>query len=217
MLHGPRCNIDVAFTRYLCNVLGVPTTVSDSDLLDAAKRVFAAHGYAGATLERLAAEAGVNRATLHRRGVNKDDLLAQLAARGTEVYRQEMWPALTATGSGAARLGLALEALCRSTEANLELLVALNGRTEGIFHRDEPEPLTRDVFTDPLARILQDGAADGSLREVDVAETATVLFNMVGWTYMHLRTGHGWSPDRARAGTLDPLLRGLIVAGEAGG
>lgn len=189
----------------------MPTTVSDAELLDAAKRVFAKHGYAGATLERLAAEAGVNRATLHRRGIDKDGLLAQLAAQGTENYRREMWPALTGAGSGAERLALALEALCRSTEANLGLLVALNGRTEGIFHREEPEPLTRDVFTEPLARILADGAADGSLREVDVVETATVLFNMVGWTYMHLRTGHGWTAKRARAGTLDPLLDGLVI------
>jgi AcrR family transcriptional regulator len=195
----------------------VSRTVSDDELLDAAKRVFAKHGYAGATLERLAAEAGVNRATLHRRGVSKDDLLAQLAAQGTENYRREMWPALTGTGTGAERLGLALEALCRSTEANLGLLVALDGRTEGIFHREEPEPLTRDVFTEPLARILADGAADGSLREVDVAETATVLFNMVGWTYLHLRTGHGWSPERATAGTLDPLLDGLVIEAEGGG
>jgi AcrR family transcriptional regulator len=195
----------------------MPSTLSDTALVDAAKRVFAAHGYAGATLERLAAEAGVNRATLHRRGVNKDDLLAQLAARATEDYRQQMWPALTGAGSGAARLRLALEALCNSTEANLELLVALSGRTEGIFHREEPEPLTRDVFTDPLARILRDGAADGSLRAVDVEETATVLFNMVGWTYMHLRTGHGWSAGRARAATLDPLLGGLVLGEEAGG
>lgn len=189
----------------------MPTTVSDAELLDAAKRVFAKHGYAGATLERLAAEAGVNRATLHRRGIDKDGLLAHLAAQGTENYRREMWPALTGAGSGAERLALALEALCRSTEANLGLLVALNGRTEGIFHREEPEPLTRDVFTEPLARILADGAADGSLREVDVVETATVLFNMVGWTYMHLRTGHGWTAKRARAGTLDPLLDGLVI------
>ncbi len=195
----------------------MPSSTPDAALVDAAKRVFAAHGYGGATLERIAAEAGVNRATLHRRGVNKDSLLAQLAAQGIEEYRRQMWPALTGTGNGAARLGLAFDALCRSTEENLELLVALSGRTEGIFHRDEPEPLTRDVFTDPLARILSDGVADGSLRAVDVEQTATVLFNMVGWTYMHLRTGHGWSARRARAATLDPLLSGLVVdTGEAG-
>ncbi|HKZ14889.1 MAG TPA: hypothetical protein VJL81_13695 [Solirubrobacterales bacterium] len=128
-----------------------------------------------------------------------------------------MWPALTGTGNGAERLALALDALCRSTEAKLELLIALSGRTEGIFHRDEAEALTRDVFTDPLARILSDGAADGSLRSVDVEGTATVLFNMVGWTYMHLRTEHGWTAERARAATLDPLLSRLVADdGEAG-
>src|SRR5262249_23834132 len=99
---SPRRNIDVALPHQLC-LAGtmVPTTSSDAELLEAAKRAFAAHGYAGATLERIAAEAGVNRVTLHRRGVSKDGLLAQLAARGTEVYQQQMWPALTGPGSGA--------------------------------------------------------------------------------------------------------------------
>jgi hypothetical protein len=59
------------------------------------------------------------------------------------------------------------------------------------------------VFTDPIERILRDGIADGSLRPVDPLETATVLFSLVGWTCIHLRTGHAWSaraqhPGRAR-------------------
>jgi hypothetical protein len=37
-----------------------------------------------------------------------------------------------------------------------------------------------------------------------------VLFNIVGWTYIHLRTGHGWGAERAREATLDPVLHGLI-------
>src|SRR5712691_2532581 len=72
-------------------------------------------------------------------------------------------------------------------EANLELLVALQAHTDAVFHEEGEQPLTRSVFTEPLERLLRDGAADGSLRDVDPVEMATVLFNLVGWTYIHLR------------------------------
>ena len=62
------------------------------------------------------------------------------------------------------------------------------------------------MWTDPLERLLRDGAADGSLRERPARQTATVLFNLVGWTYIHLRSGHGWSPERALDATLDIAL-----------
>jgi hypothetical protein len=49
------------------------------------------------------------------------------------------------------------------------------------------------------------------LRDVDAVETTTVLFNLVGWTYIHLRTGHGWRPEHALRATLDPVLHGLVA------
>jgi AcrR family transcriptional regulator len=189
--------------------------IAHPQLLEAARRAFAAHGYGGATIERIAAEAGLSRVTLHRRGVTKDGLLAELVARATDDYQRAMWPALTADGSGAERLGQALQALCASAEEHMALLVALRAQSDAIFHRDgEEEALTRTVFTAPLEKLLRDGAADGSLREVDPVETATVLFNLVGWTYIHLRTGHGWKPERARRATLDPVLHGLLSPAE---
>lgn len=169
-------------------------------------------------MDRIAAEAGVSRVTLHRRGVTKDGLLAGLAEAATDAYRRALWPALTGPGSAAERLRLALEALCGSAEEHMALLVAVRARSDAIFHReDEPEALTRSVFTEPLEKLLREGAADGSLREVDALETATVLFNMVGWTYIHLRTEHGWPPARAVRATLDPPLLGLCAPPRAGG
>jgi hypothetical protein len=100
----------------------------------------------------------------------------------------------------------------------MALLVALRAQSDGIFHReDAEEALTRTVFTEPLEKLLRDGTADGSVRAVDPAEMATVLFNLVGWTYIHLRTGHGWKPERALRATLDPVLHGLLTAAERTG
>lgn len=152
--------------------------------------------------------------TLHRRGVTKDGLLAELVARATEDYRRALWPALTGDGTGADRLETALAALCASAEEHMPLLVALRAQSDGIFHREgEEEALTRSVFTEPIEKILRDGIADGTIRDVDALETATVLFNLVGWTYIHLRTGHGWRPERALRATLDPVLHGLVGQG----
>ena len=178
-------------------------------LLAAAERTFSRVGYGAATMERIAEDAGLSRVTLHRRGVTKERLLSELTARATEDYRAAMWPALTGPGPAAERLHRALEVLCGEAERHMGLLIALRAQMDAVFHQEEDEALTRNVFTEPLERLLRDGMGDGSLRAVDPEEMATVLFNMVGWTYIHLRTGHGWPPERARRAALDPVWHGL--------
>ncbi len=188
-------------------------TPIEQAVLEAGRRAFKRHGYQGATLERIAAEAGLSRVTLHRRGISRAAILAVLADRAVEDYRAAMWPALTATGDGRVRLEQALGSLCDVAEANLELLVALRSQADAVFHdaSGEEEALTRSVFTEPFERLLRDGFADGSLRACDPSETATVLFNLVGWTYVHLRTGHYWKPKRARSATLEVALHGVVA------
>jgi len=163
-------------------------------------------------MERIATEAGVSRVTLHRQGVTKDRLFADLVVAATERYRAAVWPALTGEGPGAQRLEQALTALCSVADEELELLVALRAQSDAVFHEPgEDEQLTRSVFTEPLERILRDGTADGTVRPGDAVERATVLFNLVGWTYVHLRTDHRWSAERARRVTLDLALRGVLT------
>lgn len=197
----------------------VKALTSHADVLRAARAVFEQHGYGAATVERIAARAGVSRVTLHRRGLTKDALLGELVAGATEDYRRAMWPALTGRGSGAKRLARALEALCVASEEQMALLVALRAQNDAIFHRDdgEEEVMTRSVFTDPLEKLLREGIDDGSLREVDPLQTATLLFNLVGWTYIHLRSDHGWKPERARRATLDLVLHGLLAPAAVAG
>lgn len=184
--------------------------VVDDALLTGAHRAIERWGWRQATLERIAAEAGVSRMTLHRRGITRDGLLAALAERLETAYRSAMWPALTARGSGRERLESALAGYCGSVEANLEVLSALaEADHNAIFHDEHRGGLTRPGFTEPIRRLLEDGAADGSLVADDAEETATLLLNLVGWTYRHLRRGHGWSAERARDGVLRIALDGV--------
>jgi AcrR family transcriptional regulator len=188
-------------------------------IVDAARHVLAQDGLAAATLERISSAAGVSRMTLHRRGVSKADILRAIATELERDYRESLWPALVARGTGRERLELALAALCDVTERNLALLGALSAAARGAIYHDDPAnpsegALTREVFVEPLQRLLLDGAADGTLRaDLDATETATVLFNVIGHTYTHLRADHRWDVERARIGVVGLVLGGVVASG----
>jgi AcrR family transcriptional regulator len=185
------------------------TAVPDA-IVEGARRALELHGASGVTLERIAAEAGVSRMTLHRRGVSKEDILRELALRLENEYRDALWRALVSDGSARDRLRRALELECHVAESNLDLLDALSsGSRDEIFHERGGRRLTRPVFVEPLQKLLREGAADGSLAPVEAGETATVLFNLVGHTYRHLRAGHGWSATRARSAVVRLAMDGV--------
>jgi AcrR family transcriptional regulator len=184
--------------------------VLDETLVNGAYRAIERHGWRHATLERIADEAGVSRMTLHRRGVTRDGLLGALGERLERDYRAAMWPALTARGSARERLALALAGYCDAVEDHLEVVAALEEADHAaIFHDDGPRGLSRPGFTEPIRRLLEDGAADGTLRADDADEVATVVVNLVAWTYRHLRRGHGWDAERTRRRVLDIALEGV--------
>ncbi|HTU85966.1 MAG TPA: hypothetical protein VMF57_10360 [Solirubrobacteraceae bacterium] len=164
------------------------------------------------TVEDLADALGMSRMTLHRRGISKDVLLAQLAGVLEDEYREAILPALVSSAPPRERLRAALSALCGVNERYLGLLEALGRASAFVFHEEGEGPvLTRVTFTDALRRILEDGIADGTLRADDPTEMATLLFNATGWTYRHMRTGHRWAPDQVRDQLVSLLLDGVAA------
>ncbi len=186
------------------------TATASTELLASVERALEEHGMDSVTLEHIAAEAGVNRVTLYRQGHTREALLTATALHAASEFRDAALPALTHSGTGAARLDLLLDALFDLADRHLALLAGLYDGPTAIFHLavEDHRVLTRLEYTEPFARILTDGVRDGTLTSDDPAEDAEILFNLVGWTYIHLRRSHGWSTKRARAG----IRRQLKVA-----
>jgi len=194
----------------------MPEPRLSADELERIRHALRLRRWPDVTTDELARAAGVTRMTLHRRGIGREQVLAGLATVLEDAHRDAVLPALTHAGTGRQRLGLALERLCAVNERYLTLLDALADATDHVFHEAGDGPvLTRGAFTDGLQRILTDGARDGTLRVDDVPATATLLFNAVGWTYRHMRVGHGWPPEQAGPAVVSLLLDG--VAGPASG
>jgi len=59
-------------------------------LLDAARRLFFTKGYAGTTVEQVAADAGFSKRTVYLYFKNKDDLFAAIAEEGLEILRSRL-------------------------------------------------------------------------------------------------------------------------------
>jgi AcrR family transcriptional regulator len=184
----------------------------DSARLDQVRERLRDRDWRDVTVEDLADALGVSRMTLHRRGISKEVLLAQLARVLEDEYREAILPALVSSAPPRERLRAALSALCGVNERYLGLLEALGRASAFVFHEEGEGPvLTRVTFTDALRRILEDGIADGTLRADDPTEMATLLFNATGWTYRHMRTGHRWEPDQVRDQLVSLLLDGVAA------
>jgi AcrR family transcriptional regulator len=181
----------------------------DDELREATIAVLRERGWDGLTLERVAEVAGRARSTLWRQQITRESLIAGLLSDLVEKYRKAMYPVLTASGSGRARLRLAMDALCDVIDEHLPLLLA----TDEAFHQ-KTAPGQPASYLSPFIQFLREGAADGSLviRE-DVVDEADVTWNAVAWTYTHLRGRHQWDADHARRLIFDLLLSGL--GGEA--
>ncbi len=186
---------------------------TDDDLLEAAGAVIAEHGYKGLTLVRLADAMGTSRMTLHRRSITVPGVVQGLSLRAADALLRALFPVLSSSAPAGERLESALHAVFDVADAHLPLLAGLFSDDEGIFHA-EPDAdgalPTDEVFVAPLAKLLLDGAADGTLRKhADSTEAATVLFNTAGWGYVQLRHAQRWPVARAREGVIGLVLAGL--------
>ena len=175
-----------------------------------ARRAIAEHGWPGATLARVAEASGLSRMTLHRRGLGREEIFALLASEYERDFREMLVPALAGEGTALERLQRALRAICDVTERHLPFLRGLDDEADTrLFHERERRVQSRPGYVDALERLLTEGIRDGSIRNVPVAETATLLVNAADRTYRHLRIAHGWSPTRSRTELLALLARGV--------
>lgn len=176
----------------------------DTALLTATIEVLAEHGWDGVTLERVAEHAGRARVTLWRQGVTRDALVGALLDELAADFQRSLWPVLNGEGSGRERLEAGLVALCGVIDRHLPLVAA----SDTVFHQGAPASV-QVQYAAPYARFIKDGRADGSLpTSGSVHDRATLAFNIVAWTYAHMRRHHGWTPAKARR-----LVVGLVLAG----
>ncbi|GAA0605737.1 hypothetical protein GCM10009547_04540 [Sporichthya brevicatena] len=135
-----------------------PSAVVRGLLLDSARRLFAARGYAGASTREIAADAGVNEALIFRHFGNKVGLFR---AAVVEPFRAliddfvDSWEATYIANSMSTEdlTGAWIHALHDMMHEHRELIVALIGANSFDAENDPDGDLLSDAFARPLERL----------------------------------------------------------------
>ncbi len=182
----------------------------DPVVVDAVARLIDRGGLAALSMTAIAEEAGLSRVTLHRRGSTIEDYVITVFGRVSDALRAALWPVLTGPGSAAERLRAGLEGLCRVAEEHRGVMRALYG-VAGRPSPGDPDRLTSADSAEPFERLLRDGLVDGTLTSDDPTADAVLVLNATGWTYLHLRSAHGWKEERARSRSVDTAIAQFLV------
>jgi len=185
-------------------------------ILGAAEALFAERGFRGATIEAIAAAAGVNRALLYYYFESKEDVYERLAEKGVNAFRAIL-DALpgpgTPVGERLAPLIRAYLNLCASDEP-LARIVRRETAAGDVRQELMAAPL-REIG-ERIAQLLQEAMEAGQLRPLDPLLAACSLLGMMN--VFHDVTLLGAAPidvDASTEHTLALFLCGAEVRGRA--
>ncbi len=185
-------------------------------ILDAARAVMLRHGYRKATLEDVAAEAGVSRATVYNHFGNKEAVFRELVAVETARIEAAVRAALDPAAPPEARLrALVAARYARLRELRALYAVALDGARAAL-------PAALDVIADfqrrqvaLVAGLLAEGVAAGRFRRVEPERLAAALLAALrGMDESFVFENR----DEAAAGAealMDVVVAGLLAREEA--
>jgi AcrR family transcriptional regulator len=191
-------------------------------ILDAARRVFAAHGYSAGTTNRIAAEAGLSIGSLYQYFPNKDAILVQLVDAHIDDGAQRVERAMSRALAAHAP---ALPPLAELVGVVVDALVEAHA-TDRTLHRvlfeEAPRPpellaRLRRVEVDTVERVAALLATHPEVAVPDVPLAARMAVDTVESLVHRIVTDEGAAigDDRFRA-ELVRLVVGYLGAGEGG-
>ncbi|MEO6324934.1 MAG: TetR/AcrR family transcriptional regulator [Thermoanaerobaculia bacterium] len=165
------------------------TRTKESEILEAASRVFARRGFQEVLIADVALEAGVGKGTIYRYFSTKDELYLAAVASGFSALNSRLVAALPQEASPSRRLQrLAEETL--TFFWGKRYLIPLLYRMEPRFQLQQGEIGTQ---REKLNRLIQDTLADGiahkEFRPMDTHVAAELFFGMIRAANLYRREG----------------------------
>lgn len=142
--------------------------------LYAAAELIATKGLANTKIEEIATASGVPKATLYYYFTGKDDILAYLLRDALGELAGEVALAAESPGRGSERLTAVITAQIAHTMKRPGTSRALVGDLGRAIRLPELTSAVQQAFYEPLARVLQAGAEDGSLKVVSDPQSAAI-------------------------------------------
>jgi len=187
----------------------VPASVANK--LYAAADVVANSGLVNTKIEDIAAASGVPKATLYYYFTGKEEILSFLLRDSLAALASEVAHAADSPGPGRDRLEAVIRVQIEHTMNRPGSSRALVGDLGIAIRLPELASAVQEAFYDPIARVLQAGAADGSLRSLEDPQSGAVgIFGAIMMTAMlHNVMNSGKAAHDVADGVIDLMMTGI--------
>jgi TetR/AcrR family transcriptional regulator, cholesterol catabolism regulator len=156
------------------------------EILAGAGRVFARLGYGRSTLEDVANEVGIRRATLYYYVGTKEELLVGLLHDPIETMRTRLEEVAEQPVSAPERLAAALREYVRTMTELPELFIFMGENVHQVMSGPEADHIrsNADRYGRVLAQVIQSGAEAGEFRtDIDPSVAVLGIIGMFNWMH----------------------------------
>ncbi|MGR6330965.1 TetR/AcrR family transcriptional regulator [Sphingomonas sp. XXL09] len=185
------------------------------EMVEAAIRVFNRMGYQAASISAVAAELGVDRATLYYYFSSKEQMFDEIVRSVLEANADLASRISAAPISPIRKLRELVTAMMNSYASNYPLLYIYiredlsHVSTKRTAWSDEMRALNRRIETS-IVNIVEQGVADGSLRRIGSPRTvAFSILGMLNWTHRWYRPDRGETADEIGKIIAEMAISGL--------
>ena len=187
-----------------------------AEILEAAERIFVAHGYEAATIRKIADEVGVSSTALYMHFPDKSAILLEICERTIEVLLERNRDIAAKPIDPVVRVKMMLEAYMRWGVGHpnaYQLVYSVPRPATATWAPDAAADLSAQCY-DAFAGVVREIAAAGRLRNGSADAAAQAL-----WMCCHgvvallaARPNFAWADREELIGiTLDGLINGLVV------
>lgn len=181
-------------------------------ILAEAAKLFARSGYENSSVADLAAALGVSKAGIYHYFTTKQDIYDAIVLEVLGGLMTAVSQAVDEAGSAPDRLRGFMLAHARYFEQhNAEFVTMLIGYSGMALTESEEAVERRNAYEKLLRSILEQGVAQGSFRQIDVAMSGRAVLSMLNWMVRWYKSGQKESAEVIAAGYFDLLWGGLRV------
>ncbi len=189
-----------------------------SEILQAARKVFARSGFDGATVDEIAEAAGLAKGTVYLYFPSKREIYLEALRQGLSGLLDDMKRNVAAVSAPAEKVRAVIETRVRYAEKNRDLVKIYHSEF-GNFGAAHVNKECRSLYLEQvkmLEAVLEDAAASGHIRAVRAGAAAFTISEMIRG--LILQRLFGWSRESVATDVeflLDMIWKGLAVCTES--